>query len=195
MIKLIGKLNKRTFSKHFIILYNSYNIYSFQRKATVLKKRESIILEVKPSMKTCQILGTYLQFIDRRTVWNIYYLSINISIHQSINLSIYLAKLLIWTVMKLDVNTLVDFIIIQITDSMIITRQVTMKTQRMRCQRKLKEDPRQIKIFLSETSWHRFQTCLQTKTLDSKVNTMYDLLIQHHYLTYLHCLCFYLNFQ
>lgn len=64
---------------------------------------------------------------------------------------------------------------------------MTTKTQRMRCLRKQKEDHRQIKIFLLEISWHKFQTCLQKKTLDSKVNTMYDLFIQHHYLTYLHC--------
>lgn len=117
-----------------------------------------------------------------------------LSTHPYIYPSIYFSKLRFWTVMKLDGNILVEFIIIQITDSMIITRQITTKTQRMRCLRKQKEDHRQIKIFLSETSWHIFQTCLQTKTLDSKVNTMYDSLIQHHYLSYLHCVCLFLNF-
>lgn len=65
------------------------------------------------------------------------------------------------------------FIIIQITNRM-ITRQMTKMTQRMRCLRKPRGVPQQIRIFLSETSWHRFQTCLQMKTLGSKVNTMCD---------------------
>lgn len=56
-----------------------------------------------------------------------------------------------------------------------ISRQMPTMTQRMRCLRKPRGVPQPIKIFLSETSWLRSQICLQTKRLDSKMNTMYEL--------------------
>lgn len=71
------------------------------------------------------------------------------------------------------------FIIIQITNRT-ITRQMTTITQCMRYLRKPRGDLLPKKIFLSETSWHKFQTCPQTKTPDSKVNIMYELLLKHH---------------
>lgn len=52
------------------------------------------------------------------------------------------------------------------------TRQTTRLAPHMLCPKKRKGVLQPIKIFLSETSWHKFQTCLSTKTLDSKVNTM-----------------------
>lgn len=85
-------------------------------------------------------------------------------------------------------------IIMQIANHM-LKRQMITVTLRMLYPRKPRGVLQPIKIFLSETSRHRFQTCLQSKTLDSKVNTMYDLLFQRHYLTYLHCVCLYLNFN
>lgn len=76
------------------------------------------------------------------------------------------------------------FTIKQIANRM-LKRQMIRVALYMLCPRKQKGVLRPIKIYLSETSWHRFQTCLQTKTLDSKVNTMYDLFVQPFHVNHL----------
>lgn len=114
-------------------------------------------------------------------------LSPNFSNNPRAHLSIYLSIKLRCQTDKELVNILVDGyffpnFIIQIPNRM-MTRQTTTLTPRMLCLRKPKGVLQQIKIFPSETSWHKFQICLQTKTLDSKVNTMCVLLSRHPYLT------------
>lgn len=67
---------------------------------------------------------------------------------------------------------------------------MTIPTPHMHCLREQRGDLQPIRIFLSETSWLRFQICLQTKTLALKVNTMYGLHSLYHYFIYLQCVIF-----
>lgn len=62
-----------------------WNPPSLKRKATMLKKRESIILEAKPSIKPRQIVGKYFKIIYH---WPLN--CMNKSIYISICLSIYI---------------------------------------------------------------------------------------------------------
>lgn len=85
-------------------------------------------------------------------------------------------------VAQLSDEALGPFVIIQITNCM-MTMEMTMPTQRMLCLRKQRGDLQPIRIFLSETLWPTFQTCLRTKTLALKVNTMYGIHSLYHYIS------------